>query len=96
MCIRDRVYGGHKGVQGYCADRAERTARDDDSNAFMRAAADGNLDGYNNGARATAPATSIDVEPFVCFGAESPAPTEGRRSPEVVCFPRAELVHWVE
>ena len=51
------VYGGHKGVQGYCADRAERTARDDDSNAFMRAAADGNLDGYNNGARATAPAT---------------------------------------
>lgn len=51
------VYGGRKGVQGYCADRAERTARDDDSNAFMRAAADGNLDGYNNGARATAPAT---------------------------------------
>jgi hypothetical protein len=51
------VYGGRKGVQGYCADRAERTARDDDSNAFMRAAADGNLDDYSNGARATAPAT---------------------------------------
>ena len=51
------VYGGRKGVQGYCADRAERTARDDDSNAFMRAAADGNLDGYNNGARTTAPAS---------------------------------------
>lgn len=51
------VYGGRKGVQGYCADRAERTARDEDSNAFMRAAADGNLDDYTNGARATAPAT---------------------------------------
>ena len=51
------VYGGRRGVQGYCADRAERTARDDDSNAFMRAAADGNLDDYTNGARATAPAT---------------------------------------
>ena len=51
------VYGGRKGVQGYCADRAERTARDDDSNAFMRAAADGKLDDYSNGARATAPAT---------------------------------------
>lgn len=51
------VYGGRKGVQGYCEDRAERTARDEDSNAFMRAAADGNLDDYTNGARATAPAT---------------------------------------
>ena len=51
------VYGGRKGVQGYCADRAERAARDDDSNAFLRAAADGNLDDYQNGARATAPAT---------------------------------------
>src|SRR6478672_9438260 len=51
------VYGGRKGVQGYCADRAERTARDEDSNAFMRAAADGKLDDYTNGARATAPAT---------------------------------------
>lgn len=51
------VYGGRKGVQGYCEDRAESTARDDDSNAFLRAAADGNLDDYSNGARATAPAT---------------------------------------
>lgn len=51
------VYGGRKGVQGYCADRAESAARDDDSNAFMRAAADGNLDDYEDGARATAPAT---------------------------------------
>ena len=51
------VYGGRKGVQGYCEDRADRIARDDDSNAFMRAAADGNLDDYSNGARATAPAT---------------------------------------
>ena len=50
-------YGGRNGVQGYCADRAERAARDDDGNAFMRAAADGNLDDYENGARATAPAT---------------------------------------
>lgn len=51
------VYGGRKGVQGYCQDRAESAARDDDSNAFMRAAADGNLDDYQNGARATAPVT---------------------------------------
>ncbi|HSD18373.1 MAG TPA: PA2928 family protein [Thermomonas sp.] len=51
------VYGGRKGVQGYCEDRAERIALDEDSNAFMRAAADGNLDDYTNGARATAPAT---------------------------------------
>ena len=51
------AYGGRKGVQGYCEDRAESAARDDDSNAFMRAAADGNLDDYSNGARATAPAT---------------------------------------
>ena len=51
------VYGGRKGVQGYCEDRAESAARDDDSNAFLRAAADGNLDDYRNGARATAPAT---------------------------------------
>ena len=51
------AYGGRKGVQGYCEDRAESASRDDDSNAFMRAAADGNLDDYQNGARATAPAT---------------------------------------
>jgi hypothetical protein len=51
------AYGGRKGVQGYCEDRAESAAREDDSNAFMRAAADGNLDDYENGARATAPAT---------------------------------------
>ncbi|MEG2942292.1 MAG: hypothetical protein RR969_12035, partial [Thermomonas sp.] len=51
------VYGGRKGVQGYCEDRAESASHDDDSNAFMRAAADGNLDDYQNGARATAPAT---------------------------------------
>ena len=51
------AYGGRKGVQGYCEDRAESAARDDDSNAFLRAAADGNLDDYQNGARATAPAT---------------------------------------
>ncbi len=51
------VYGGRKGVQGYCEDRAESAAHDDDGNAFLRAAADGNLDDYQNGARATAPAT---------------------------------------
>ena len=50
------VYGGRKGVQGYCEDRAESAAHDDDGNAFLRAAADGNLDDYRNGARATAPA----------------------------------------
>src|SRR5690606_32044867 len=68
------VYGGRKGVQGYCEDRAESAARDDDGNAFMRAAADGNLDDYQNGARATAPSThrqriracveSFDAEKF--------------------------------
>ena len=51
------MYGGRKGVQGYCEDRAESAALNDDSNAFMRAAAGGNLDDYSNGARATAPAT---------------------------------------
>lgn len=51
------VYGGRKGVQGYCRDKAERVARDEDSDTFLRAAADGNLDDYSLEARGPDPAT---------------------------------------
>lgn len=51
------VYGGRKGVRGYCQDRAERAARDDQSNAFMRAAAAGTVNVASLDTRGAAPAT---------------------------------------
>lgn len=52
------VYGGNKGgVRGYCEDRIESRERDDQSNAFMRAAAEGRLDDYRMGDGKASPET---------------------------------------